>query len=304
MLRRWPLARPDARPWSTTLVDPQAGRVAIRGLLDDLQDARALVVVVHGLGGRATTAYCARAARAARRAGFSSLRMWVRGADRLGEDFAHAGLTADLDAVLASPEARRHEKLFVLGYSLGGHLALRHATESPPAALAAVAAICPPLDLAETARVFDEEVAWPYRRWVLSSMKDIYAQVARRRAVPTPVPLVRRTRTVREWDALAVVPRHGFSSVADYYEKASVAPRLGDLRVPALLVATRHDPMVPARVIEPALPASAPGLDVRWFSRGGHLGFPLDTDLGEPGRLGLEDQVMAWLARRGGLAPT
>lgn len=62
-----------------------------------------------------------RAARVAEAAGLDSLRLNLRGADRMGEDGYHAGLTADLAAALASPELADYRSVGVLGFSLGGH---------------------------------------------------------------------------------------------------------------------------------------------------------------------------------------
>ena len=64
---------------------------------------------------------------------------------------------------------------------------------------------------------------------------------------------VLRVTRLREWDALTVVPRHGFASTEDYYARASVSGRWQALCAPALLVNTEHDPMVPASTVRPAL---------------------------------------------------
>jgi predicted alpha/beta-fold hydrolase len=65
--------------------------------------------------------------------------------------------------------------------------------------------------------------------------------------------------------------------------------------VPALLVLAEHDPMVPAQTVRPALAGASALLDVRWHTRGGHVGFPADLDLGQRAPLGLPSQVRSWL---------
>ena len=50
----------------------------------------------------------------------------------------------------------------------------------------------------------------------------------------------------------------------------------------------------PRESILPSLGEPAPGLDVRWLARGGHVGFPPGSDLGLPGR-GVWAQVLEWL---------
>ena len=86
--------------------------------------------------------------------------------------------------------------------------------------------------------------------------------------------------------------------MAQYHSSQSVAPLLGELAVPSLLVAAEHDPLVPAAVLRPALAAPAPALEVRWMRRGGHVGFPSRFSLAEESPPGLEPQVVSWLLRR------
>lgn len=290
-------AAPAAQRWSGQVDDPRLGPLRLTGLLQVPSAASTLLLAVHGLGGSADSPYLEGAAVAAAAAGWACLRLNMRGADGSGEDFYHAALTADLHAALASPELAAFSDVCVIGYSLGGHLALRLASEPHDARVRAVAAVCSPLDLARGLLAIDSPRARPYRDYVLRRLKAAYVEVARRRPVPSPLEAVLRARSLREWDALTVVPRHGFASPEDYYARASVAGRLGGLRVPALLVNTEHDPMVPAAVVRPALVAPAPLLDVRWLRRGGHVGFPADIDLGQDARRGLEPQVLSWLGR-------
>lgn len=62
-------------------------------------------------------------------------------------------------------------------------------------------------------------------------------------------------RRVRDYDALAVVPR------------------LGALQVPALLVVAEHDPIVPRAVVEPGLRGIGSAVELLHLRRGGHVSF-------------------------------
>src|SRR3712207_3535034 len=119
-----PLRPPESRPWRTALSDPVAGTVPVTGRLREVPGSDELLVIIHGLGGCTDSHYMLGAAAAAEAAGISSLRVNLRGCDRGGDDFYHAGLTADLHAALASEDLRRYGRIYVLGYSLGGHVAL------------------------------------------------------------------------------------------------------------------------------------------------------------------------------------
>lgn len=293
-----PPAAPVARPFEVTVADQIVGPVRITGLLSEVAGADTLVLVVHGLAGSAQSAYCVFAARAARAAGFSSLRLSLRGAEGSGEDIFHGGLTDDLKAALVSAELAAYRRILLLGYSVGGHVALRAAIQHIDPRVRAVAAICPPLDLDAATVAFDATSKRIYRRHIFGGLNRSYARTFANRAVSVPLSVVRRARSCRERDALTVVPRFGFASVEDYYARASVAADLHRLRIPSLLVASQHDPIIPADTLRPSIEHASPALQVRWIDRGGHVFFPPTLDLGQGGALGLESQVMGWLSRQ------
>ncbi len=216
------------------------------------------MVVLHGLGGHAGSAYMVDAAIAVEQAGHACLRLCLRGSQQSGEDIYHAGLTADVHAALDHPAFADYERVWVIGYSLGGHVALRLGVEGAAGGrLAGVAAVCPPLDLAASQAWLDAPARKVYREYILRELRSIYEAVAARDRAPTPLEQVRRVRTLREWDAQTVVPRFGFADPDDYYTRMSVGPRLAHLQVPALIVAGRHDPMIPPTASRPS-PAPCP----------------------------------------------
>lgn len=325
---------PTSVPWALDVDDPRAGTVRLSGRWSEAPGAREALLLLHGLAGCADSRYARLGAAAALERGMSCLRFNMRGSELAGEDYYHAGLSDDLVRALDSPELAPYERVHVLGYSLGGHLALRLAAVHRLPRLGAVAAICAPLDLEASQQAFDRAGAAVYRLFVLRGLKAIYAAVAARREVPLPVAEVRRIRTIFDWDERVVAPRWGFAGALDYYRRASVAPHLADLAVPALLVAAEDDPMVPAETLRPVLDllpepeghdGDGAGLHVRWLRGAGHLGFPRGLRLergngrgraagegaagGESAadpqgwsdelEAGLDAQVVAWLQRQG-----
>jgi predicted alpha/beta-fold hydrolase len=123
----------------------------------------------------------------------------------------------------------------------------------------------------------DRRRAWVYRSHILRGLNRMYRGVGSRRLVDTPPDVVARARTIRAWNTAVVVPRYGFASVEDYHARASFGPLLPGLRVRAAWFGARHDPMVAADAVLPSLGAANGLLDVRWFDRGGHVGFPDDV---------------------------
>lgn len=294
-----PLPPPPCEPFRLLRHDPDGFELPITGLLTRA-DPRRLLILVHGLGGSAESLYLRRSARHAYGRGLSVLRVNMRGADGSGCDFFHAGLTEDLHHVLASEELAGYDKIWIHGFSVGGHVVLKLATEPLDQRVAAVAALCSPLDLEATVQDFDRPWAWAYRRHVFRGLLAHYDAVSRHRPVPTPLETLRRVKSLRRMDELTVVPRFGFGTVESYYASVSVGPRLGELKRPALLVATEADPMVTARSVRSGL-AAAPRhpLEVVWSEQGGHVGFPPGVDLGLGFSGPIDDQIHGWLLGHG-----
>lgn len=295
-----PWSAPPGEPWSTTLDDPRVGEVRLSGELHRT-GSPALVVAVHGLGGTIASHYAVRTAAAATQVGLDCLRFHLRGADRSGEDFYHAGLTADLTAALRSPALAHYRDIHVVGYSLGGHMTLCWAVAPDDPRVRSVASVCSPLDLSGGCAAIDQPSRAVYRGHVLRGLKKMYAAIlARGRAVPTPWPTIRDLTTIRAWDRHAVVPRHGFVSVDDYHRRTSVGPRLAAVPLPALVVSAPDDPMIPPSTIAPFLRDLPAHVVHRWIVGGGHVAFSRRVDLGLahddlPQAPGLWGQVIHWL---------
>lgn len=285
---------PDWEPWETSLEDGVVGTLRLSGRITKDAQADTIVVIVHGLGGSATSYYARKAALAAATAGIDSLRLNLRGADRSGADYYHAGLTEDLDAALRSKALGGYEHLLLLGYSLGGNMMLQYLAGDPDPRVSAAAAICSPIDLKASARLIDQPRGALYRRHVLRALKDIYRNVASRREVPLPVHEAARIDTIELWDERVIAPRHGFAGAEDYWAQTSACRVLDQIRVPTLFVAAERDPMVLIDTVRPWL-ENAKTLRRIVTSHGGHVGFPQRVDLGVGSHGSVEDQILSWL---------
>ena len=134
-----------------------------------------------------------------------------------------------------------------------------------------------------------------YRNHVFTNLNRVYAATAARRPLPVPLEQVRKARTVRERDELAIVPRFGFGSADEYYQSIQVCDRLHLLDIPALYVASQNDPVVPFHTVRSAIARASKALTVASFDAGGHICFPRQLHLGQAGGAGLESQVAKWL---------
>lgn len=289
---------PDWQHWETSLHDGALGMLQLSGRLTQSSASDTIVVIIHGLGGSATSYYARKAARAAAHAGIDSLRLNLRGADRGGADYYHAGLTEDLAAAIRSEALAGYENILLLAYSLGGNMALRYLADAPDPRVRAAATVCSPIDLKESARAIDQPRGLFYRRHVLGALKEIYRHVAEHRDVPLPVKEAARIDTIEAWDERIIAPRHGFEGAEDYWAKTSACSVLDRIRTPTLFIAAERDPMVLIDTVRPWL-QNASTLRRIVTSHGGHVGFPEKVDIGLGAGGSVEDQVIRWM-----LAPT
>ena len=292
---RW--QSPEERVVTAAVHDAELGTVKLSALYAKTPGADTLAIVIHGHGGSAGKPYCHRAAVAARRRGFSTLRISLRGADLRGEDIYHGGLTSDLAAFAGQPAFVRYRRIVLFGFSIGGHLALRAALDGIDPRLSAVIAVSPPLDIAAAVEALDSPRRWLYRRYIIAGLHRIYAAVDAHGRSRTPLQEVRRAATFRAWDELTIVPRFGFRSVDDYYDRITLKHRLGGLCVPALIVGSNHDPVIPPAVMRDALDGASRAVTGCWVDGGGHLHFPAGTGLGFGPVPGLAAQCWSWAGR-------
>jgi predicted alpha/beta-fold hydrolase len=294
--------KPPVRAWAVEVEDAALGAITLSGHFSEVPGARRALVLVHGLGGCSQSAYLRTLALKAGERTMSTLLVNLRGSDRRGPDLYHAGLWQDLEAALLCRELKGYDELFVVGFSLGGHIALRCAAHAHVPQLKGVAALCAPLDLALGAQAF-ARCPRLYVRHVLKGLKAMYRPVADRwrRLGQWSALSVReadRIRSVMEWDERVIAPRRGYATAADYYRGESVAPHLSQIQHRTLLVVAEGDPMVPVVTMESALKHRSSQVRVHRAPRGGHLAFPPHLEPFAPGLprgRGIEDGVLDFL---------
>jgi len=264
---------------------------------------RALVLLLHGLGGSSRREGLRRLGLALQAEGFAVLRLNLRGADpgrHLAAGTYAARCDSDLLPVLArarqlaaelAAEAGLPQALPLLGagISLGGTMLLNAALASP-GVLDGLFCASSPLDLAACSASIERPRNRIYQRWLLQRL--VRQTLADPFGVsPEEAQALRHNppRTIRDFDAAITAPRWGFASVNAYYRGASPLPRLLENRKalpPTLLLQALDDPWVPAddaRRLQASLAAPGHGgdadpLTVVLTACGGHNGFHAPGD--------------------------
>lgn len=248
---------------------------------------RHTLVVLHGLEGSSDVHYMRGVADKAWRAGWNAVLLNQRncgGTEHLTPGLYHSGLTADPRAVINSLAASdRLGRFSVVGYSLGGNLAMKLAGELTtfPAPVDAVVAVCPTIDLERCVRAIERPGNLPYQ---FNFVRNLKARMRRKARIwPDAFDLSRLGSiwTIRKFDDVYTAPHHGFGDASNYYHRASAVRIIDRISVPALILAAADDPFVPAQQFEDAALRDNPHVHVHVAPHGGHCAFLSGSGDGE-----------------------
>jgi len=259
-------------------------------------EPKAEIIMVHGLEGSSDAGYARSLSQAALQAGFAAHRFNMRsccGTEHLsGKALYHSGQTSDLLYVLRA--IQRTAPVFLAGFSLGGNVVLKLAGELGEEALgliAGVTTVSTPIDLAACARRLQSPSNFVYSNRFLKRLKQRIR--LKERLTPGSFQLddLGRVTSVYEFDDKFTARAFGFGTADNYYATQSANQFLDRIRVPALLVQAKDDPLIPFDVYNHPAFSSNPRLTLLPVDHGGHLGFVSKT---KP-RFWLDDVLVQWM---------
>ncbi len=254
--------------------------------------ARGAIVMLHGLEGSGNAGYIQTLAHAALTQQFTVHRFHMRtcgGTEDRCPTLYHAGLTSDLLEFLRQMSS----PAFLVGFSLGGNVALKLAGElgeKGAALIRGVCAISTPIDLAVCTQRLGQFRNRIYERRFLQRMrKRLFATGRYTREQ------LERPRSIYEIDDQITAPSFGFTGADHYYATQSAQNFLHDISVPTLIIEAKDDPFIPwSTYTHPALHLN-PAITLIVTDHGGHLGF-LSR---EAPRFWLDETVLEWIKQFG-----
>lgn len=240
---------------------------------------RPTLLALHGLEGSSQAHYMRGLADKAFHAGLNVVLLNQRNCgdtEHLSRGLYHSGLSADPAAVIRElTEVDRLRAVAVVGYSLGGNLALRLAGTAP-SGVRSVCAVSPTMDLARCVDALERRQNAVYQWNFVRNLKRRMRRKAR--ALPGLFDLdgLDRIRTVREFDEAFTAPHHGFRDAADYYHRASSLRVVDRIAVPTLILSAEDDPFVPPEQFRDTAVVTNPHISTAILRHGGHCGFLAD----------------------------
>lgn len=303
--RYWPRLRwKEGLPTSERLFTTQPG-TQLLGLchwqIDPTMAPTA--VLVHGLEGSADSHYMRGMAAKAFSAGFNVIRMNQRtcgGTDHLTPTLYNSGLSNDYRTILHELRERNGlSRIWLIGYSMGGNLALKAAGElqRSETALAGVVAVSPNIDPTQCVAALEEPRNWLYHAHFLSSLK---ARIQRKAALfPGHWNLspLRFMKTITQFDDTYTARDGGYRDASDYYNRAGARHVLSDISVPTLIITAQNDPFIPASIFETTGISHNRHIALAMLQHGGHCGFFQQRRYGED-RFWAENRIIEWISSR------
>ncbi len=252
------------------------------------------VVLVHGLEGSGQSGYMRSLSQAGLEADYAMHRFHMRscgGMAHVCRTLYHAGQTSDLLEVLRQFETAARTPVHLIGFSLGGNVALKLAGELGESAsryLASVCAVSTPIDLDASTRRINRIDNRVYERRFVRRMQERLLQTG----LYTRSELA-GLRSIYTLDEKITAPFFGFQGARHYYSTQSAIRFLDSIRVPTMVLQAMDDTFIPFEIFRHPSFHSNPYLQLVATERGGHLGF---IARGRP-RFWLDGQLLDWIGR-------
>jgi predicted alpha/beta-fold hydrolase len=205
------------------------------------------------------------------------------GTEALTPTLYHSGLSGDVLAVMRF-FAERHglQSISLVGYSMGGNLALKLAGElghATPPQLRSVIGISPAVDLGPSADALHQPVN---RLYEIKFLRALLSRFRRKAALFPRAYDANRAfgiSSLREFDDRITALYSGFTGADDYYHRAAAARVLDRIAVPTLILHALDDPFLRILPESRAAILANPSLTYIETLHGGHCAFLASADV-------------------------
>lgn len=242
---------------------------------EKLGDDAPIVLLLHGLGGSAQSAYAPEFYRELARAGIRSVGINYRSCggeiNKLPQTY-HAGFTDDIDFVVKWLQQQYRVPIGLLGVSLGAAIALNFLGEAERNVEAAIA-VSTPFDLKASAKLLGTSKRYFFNRSLISGLKQTYARKATQISSRVDMDKLLAAKNLYEFDNVCTAPLHGFEDAEDYYTQCDPKRNLSSIATPTLILQAKDDPFFNPEDIPFSLIAQNPYLLPGFTEYGGHASF-------------------------------
>lgn len=240
-----------------------------------------LVVILPGLEGKSQSRYSKAAIRYFNRKGWDALGLNYRGCsgepNRLLRGY-HMGASDDVKLVIEyTLQKHDYQEIVLIGYSLGGNLALKYAGEEGlniPKAVKSVISFSAPMDIQKSDERLNEWYNWHYLKWFMFPLN----RKANRKKRQFPEALKNyhgffMSGNFVYFDTNFTAPANGYKTVQDYWKDSSCQRHLVNISIPTLVVSSLNDTFISKNCYPLEAAQQNPNIFLEMPKHGGHCGF-------------------------------
>lgn len=240
-----------------------------------------LIIILPGLEGKSNSLYSRAVIHYFNQNGWDACGMNYRGCsgepNRLLRGY-HMGASDDVEYVTQHAiQNHGYKNIVLIGYSLGGNLALKYAGEKGddfPEEVKSLVAFSAPLDIEASDARLNEWYNWHYLKWFMFPLNRKANQ--KKRQFPEALKDYRGvlfSGNFTYFDTKFTAPANGYPTVQEYWSASSARPHLAKIKVPSLLVSSKDDTFISANCFPIEEAEQNPNLFLEMPERGGHCGF-------------------------------
>jgi uncharacterized protein len=205
------------------------------------------IILSHGLEGDTSRQYITGMVKNFNAHGFDCLAWNFRscsGEINQTKRFYHSGATGDLETVIKYSLSKGYQKIYLVGFSLGGNLTLKYLGEKgqnlyPEIQKAITFSV--PLHLSSSSK----KIGWLYtKRFNKSLIKKILEKSQRFPEFQIDTSNIAKIKTLKDFDDIYTSQLHGFIDAEDYYERNSSLYFLDKINIPTLIINAQNDPFL------------------------------------------------------------
>jgi predicted alpha/beta-fold hydrolase len=238
---------PRGRTFDSKFFNPvmkSASRVPLLGAEGALPSQ---IILSHGLEGDTSRQYITGMVKNFNAHGFDCLAWNFRscsGEINQTKRFYHSGATDDLETIVKYSLSKGYNKIYLVGFSLGGNLTLKYLGEKgqnlyPEIQKAITFSV--PLHLSSSSK----KIGWLYtKRFNKSLIKKILEKSQRFPEFNIDTSNIAKIKTLKDFDDRYTSQLHGFIDAEDYYERNSSLYFLDKINIPTLIINAKNDPFL------------------------------------------------------------
>jgi uncharacterized protein len=256
------------------------------------------IILSHGLEGNSTRQYIMGMVRHFNAHGFDCLAWNFRScSEEINQTkrFYHSGATDDLNIVVKHAISKGYQKIYLVGFSLGGNLTLKFLGEKgqnlyPEVQKAVVFSV--PLHLSSSSKT----IGWLYdQRFIRSLNKKVQAKANRFPEFEINTSNISKIKNLKDFDDEYTSQLHGFKDAEDYYEQNSSLYFLDNINIKTLIINAKNDPFLSKECFPYEQAKHLEKVYLQTPEGGGHCGFyPADYQ----GVLWSERRALEWIMEK------